>query len=175
MQKSAIWHRLIAFLLFGGDVDPAFHNSTVAAVFDGFPAESRAGLLALRRLIFECAAERPEIGAITETLKWGQPAYSAEVTHAGTTLRLGVPKTGGYAIYVHCQTTVVPQFRDMFSDAFSYDGNRAVLFDAPQAPDLEKLRFLVMSALCYHLDKRHLKTPHPDISHPDTPRTDKRG
>jgi hypothetical protein len=40
----------------------------------------------------------PGVGALHETLKWGQPAYLTPETRSGTTLRLGVPKSGGYAI-----------------------------------------------------------------------------
>ncbi len=133
---------------------PAFQSEDVKAAFERFPPRARAALLDLRAEIFDCAQRLPQVGALTETLKWGQPAYLTEASGSGTTLRLGVPKTGGFAILVHCQTDLVPQFRAVFGDAFTYDGTRAVVFGEGDAPDLEKLRFLIGRALTYHLDKR---------------------
>lgn len=45
----------------------------VAQAFERFPPLARARLLDIRSLIFEVAG--PEIGPLTETLKWGEPAY----------------------------------------------------------------------------------------------------
>ena len=130
------------------DPAPPFQSSAVEAAFDAFPEPARGNLLALRNLIFEVAAETPGVGAIEETLKWGQPAYLTSDTKSGTTIRLGVPKTGGSALFTHCQTTVMSDFRTLFPGEFAFDGNRAVLFDAP--PDIEKVRLLIRHALTYH-------------------------
>lgn len=62
----------------------------VAAVYAGFPEAERAGLLALRARILAIVAA--EGIALEEALRWGQPAYLAP---KGSTIRLGVPKTGG--------------------------------------------------------------------------------
>ncbi|WP_227421470.1 DUF1801 domain-containing protein [Pacificispira spongiicola] len=130
--------------------DPArpFQSPDVEAAFDAFPEPARGTLLALRALIFEVAAETPGVGAIEETLKWGQPAYLTPETKSGTTIRLGMPKTGGAALYTHCQTTVMSDFRALFPGEFTFDGNRAVLFDT--SADIEKLRMLIRHALTYH-------------------------
>ncbi|MDU8927817.1 hypothetical protein RXV86_10520 [Alisedimentitalea sp. MJ-SS2] len=47
----------------------------VVEVFDGFPEAARTGCLALRDLILEVAANTLGAGAVTEDLRWGQPAY----------------------------------------------------------------------------------------------------
>lgn len=130
--------------------DPA-----VAAVYDGFPSEVRAPLLHLRGLILDVAAATPEVGPIVETLKWGQPAYLTHKTKTGTTLRLGQPKGGGFALFAHCQTSVIGDFRTLFPDDFAYDGNRAVLFRDRADMDDDKLRLLILASLTYHL--RHTK------------------
>lgn len=96
----------------------------------------------------------PEIGRIQETLKWGQPSYLTPETKAGSTIRLGVPKQGGFALYAHCQTTIISDFQAIFGEDFRFDGNRAVTFSAHDEPDTDKLRLLVRSALTYHLSKR---------------------
>mgnify|MGYP000592624135 CR=1 FL=1 len=43
-------------------------------------------------------------------LRWGQPAYLAP---KGSTLRVGIPKSGGaFALFAHCQTTLIADFRE---------------------------------------------------------------
>jgi len=55
--------------------DRPFADPAVKRRFDSFAPEARAGLLALRALIFQTAATIPGVGQVQETLKWGQPAY----------------------------------------------------------------------------------------------------
>ena len=133
-------------------VTPPFDSTDVAAAFAGVPVSARDRLLVLRALIYTVAASTPGVGPVQETLKWGQPAYLTPETRAGTTLRLGVPKTGGCALYAHCQTTVIADFRALFPDDFTYDGNRAVMFPDGTAIETDKLRLLIASALTYHLN-----------------------
>ncbi|ANK82262.1 MAG: hypothetical protein TEF_16795 [Rhizobiales bacterium NRL2] len=137
---------------------PPFRDAAVEAVFASYTEPARAGLLALRRLIFETAAATPGVGAVKETLKWGQPAYLTPETKSGSTLRLAPDKQGGFAIYAHCQTTIIPDFRDLFPDGFDYEGNRAIHFRDADSLPLERLRLLVSSALTWHLSKRKQAT-----------------
>ncbi|MEP5760732.1 MAG: DUF1801 domain-containing protein [Litoreibacter sp.] len=129
----------------------AFHSSAVADKFETFPEDARVGLLTLRELIFDVAAAHPEVGPIEETLKWGQPSYLTPKTKSGSTIRLGAPKTGGFGIYTHCQTTIMSDFQHLFPSDFSYEGNRAVHFAPDAIVDKDKLRLLIASALTYHL------------------------
>ncbi len=128
-----------------------FSDPAVAAAFDAFPAAARAGLLEIRDLIFDVAAETDGVGALQETLKWGQPAYLTPETKSGSTIRLGAPKDGGLALYAHCQTTIISDFQGLFPDEFTYEGNRAVRL--PEDGDLrpEALSLLIKSALTYHV------------------------
>ncbi|KAJ55242.1 hypothetical protein ACMU_15925 [Actibacterium mucosum KCTC 23349] len=112
---------------------------------------AQAGLDQLRALILSTAAEMPEVGAIEETTKWGQPSFAPTRPRTGTPLRLGQPKEGGFAIYAHCATSVISDFQALFPDEFRYDGNRAVLFDTPGDIQPDKLRLLITAALRYHL------------------------
>lgn len=130
---------------------PPFEDPAVAAAYESFPPREREGLLVLRDLIFETAAETPGVGRLEETLKWGQPAYLTPETRSGSTIRLGLPKQGGFALYTHCQTTIIPDFRSLFPDDFHYEGNRAVHFNEGTSLPLDPLRLLIHSALTYHL------------------------
>lgn len=132
-------------------VTPAFDDPNVERVFAGFPEALRPGLLQLRELIFDVAAQTDGVGKIHETLKWGQPAYLTLETKSGSTIRLGTPKQGGLAIYVHCQTTILSDFQMLFPDDFAYEGNRAVHFTPDENLPLDRLRMLVKSALTYHI------------------------
>jgi len=133
---------------------PRFEDSDVEARFAAFPEPSRTGLLSLRRLIFETARATPKVGTVQETLKWGQPAYLTPETKSGSTIRLGRPKQGGFALYTHCQTTLISDFRSVFPDDFAYEGNRAIHFKDSTTLPLDKIQLLISSALTYHIKRR---------------------
>ncbi len=129
----------------------AFADPNVERVFAAFPKINRGGLLALRELIFDVAGRTQGVGEIQETLKWGQPAYLTPQTKSGSTIRLGIPKQGGFAIYIHCQTTIMSEFQAIFPEEFEYEGNRAIYFDPAQNLPLDSLKLLISRALTYHL------------------------
>ena len=81
-------------------------KSAVDAVFGAYPGQVRAKLLALRKLIFDTAKTTSGVGALEETLKWGQPSYLTTESKSGSTIRIDQVKAeaGGYAVYFHCQT-----------------------------------------------------------------------
>ena len=127
-----------------------FDDPNVERAFAAFPSEAQEGLLRLRTLIFDIAARTDGVGRLEETLKWGQPAYLTLETKSGTTIRLGCPKAGGFAIYVHCQTSIVSDFRTLFPNDFDYEGNRAIQFATANDLRVEKLELFITSALTYH-------------------------
>ena len=67
-----------------------FADPAVAAVFDAYPRPLRSKLLALRRLILDTARTTKGVGALQETLKWGQPSYLTPETKSGSTIRMNV-------------------------------------------------------------------------------------
>ncbi|MEQ9694994.1 DUF1801 domain-containing protein [Shimia sp. SDUM112013] len=123
----------------------------VQAFYETAPEPLRAGLLDLRDTIFAVATEIEETGGVEETLKWAQPAYLPKRPRVGTTLRLGLPKTGGFGLYVHCQTSLIGDFATAFPD-LQYEGNRAILFSEGAVPD-ERINLFVGNALTYHLKR----------------------
>lgn len=132
----------------------SFSNEEVEAAFDGFSKAERAGLMQLRALIFSLAEKTEGVGKITECLKWGQPSYLTSKPKSGTTIRLGVTKSGEIGVFVHCQTTIIEEMREMFGDEFRYDGNRAIVFKNANeltTDVLQKLEFFIHRALTYHL------------------------
>ena len=124
----------------------------VTAVFSTFPTIVRTRLLEVRELIFETAAAIESVGPLTETLKWGEPAYLTQATGSGSTIRLGWLRSSerACAVLFNCRTTPIDDFRSQFPDVFAYEKNRAILLDArellPEAP----LRSCLKMALTYH-------------------------
>jgi hypothetical protein len=139
----------------------AFSDPRVAEVFAHFPAPVRPKLLKLRELIFQTAAENPDIGRLEETLKWGQPSYLTNQTKSGSTIRLDAlrEKPDGYALYFHCQTNLVETFRKRFGRKFSYEGNRALHFSAANSIATHEVCECLVAALTYHLHKKAGRTP----------------
>ena len=131
--------------------DPA-----VDAVFGAYPKPLKTKLLALRRLIFDTARTTKGVGALEETLKWGQPSYLTPETKSGSTIRIDQVKSAAnrYAVYFHCQTDLVETFRELYPTEFSYGGNRSILLNAEDAVPEQALRHCVALALTYHLNKR---------------------
>lgn len=107
----------------------------------------------LRQLILEIASTDPRIGPVEETLKWGQPSIAPVHRNIGTPIQLGETKDGDIGLFVHCQTTVISEFRSMHGDAFKFDGNRAILFPTGSELPLDALAPLIKRALTYHLNK----------------------
>jgi hypothetical protein len=128
----------------------------VEAVFSAYPKPLRAKLLALRRLIFETAKATEGVGALQETLKWGQPSYLTPETGSGSTIRIDRVKSGAnrYAAYFHCQTDLVETFRQLYPTELSFVGNRSILLEAGDELPQAALRHCIALALTYHLNKR---------------------
>ncbi|MFH1345494.1 MAG: DUF1801 domain-containing protein [Pseudomonadota bacterium] len=146
----------------GGKKPPAgkpragFSDPAVAAVFSAYPKPLQAKLLALRRLILDTAGTTKGVGAIEETLKWGQPSYLTTATKSGSTIRIDRLKAGPgdrYAVFFHCQTDLVATFRELYPE-LNYGGNRSILLDAKGKLPEAELRHCVALALTYHLRKR---------------------
>ncbi len=127
--------------------------SAAAGAIAAWPPEGQEFARRLRALIPE-TAEETGTGPVTETLKWGEPAFLTEATGAGTTIRIGY-RDGAEPrgrIFVHCRTRRVDACRARFGDALRFEGNRAICVPASLQPDTPIRAFIAM-ALSYHRDK----------------------
>lgn len=127
----------------------------VAAAFDAFPAAIRARLLDLRAMIFRVADNRPEIGPLTEALRWEEPAYLTEATGSGSTIRLGRTKQKPVqcALFVNCRTSLIDTYRSLYPEELTFQGNRAVLLDPSQDWPADALEHCIALALTYRITK----------------------
>jgi hypothetical protein len=128
-------------------------NAKVAAIFAGHPPTMRRQVLLLRKLIFETASETRGVGAIEETLRWGEPAY---VCKTGSPIRINVLKSSSpnkYAMFFICTTNLVDSFRTLFPKVFRYQGNRAIEFELGDKVPAPELKVCISMALTYHTKK----------------------
>jgi len=129
-----------------------FLDPAVKAAFEAYPQELREALRDLRSLVLDTAAAMPSIGAVEESLKWGQPAYRPKALRTGTTVRLGPIKAAraDYALFVHCQTSLIADFKELYPKRLRYEGKRAILFSIGEAVPVEPLKHCVALAFTYY-------------------------
>lgn len=121
----------------------------VALIFNKYPENIKSKIAYLRSLILETASEIPEITAIEETLKWGEPSY---LVQNGSTIRIHWKKKHPtqYAMYFKCTSQLVPTFKKVFKNLFKYEGNRAIIFNLEdKIPEVE-IKKCISRALLYH-------------------------
>ena len=117
--------------------------------FAQYPEHIREKLEGLRSLIIETAQDTPAINRLEETLKWGEPSYLAK---KGSTIRIDwKEKTPNhYAMYFKCTSKLVPTFKELYGDAFSYEANRAIRFGLDEPIPVQELKACIGMALRYH-------------------------
>ena len=107
----------------------------------------------LRTLILEVQTENPEIGELSEVLRWGQLSYLTEQTGSGSMIRLGLSKSGKPAMFFHCGTTLIETFRAQYTHLFEFEGNRAMVVSEPINEFTTELKHCIYQALTYKLRK----------------------
>jgi len=124
--------------------DPA-----VGAVFDNYPAEIKHKMMTLRQLILDTASETEGVTALEETLKWGEPSY---LTKGGSTIRIDWKQSrpNEYAMYFNCKSKLIDTFKELYRDALTFDGNRAIVFNVDDEIPANELKHCVALALTYH-------------------------
>lgn len=123
-----------------------FSDPAVDAKFDSYFEPIRTALLNLRELIFDTARSSELVGPLTETLKWGQPSYLTAQTKSGTTIRIDALDTApaGYAVFCHCQTTLIATIQAKFGALFRYEGQRAIYFTVSEPVPETELRECIL-------------------------------
>ncbi len=131
---------------------PPFERVDVAEAFAAIPEPARTQLMELRSLIIDTAKKTPGVGPLDEVLRWGEPSYLTAATKSGTTIRIHwkARQPDRCAMYVHCQTSLVEQYRLRHSDSLEFEGSRAVLFDVHKPLPVAALRDCIELALTYH-------------------------
>jgi hypothetical protein len=55
-----------------------------------------------------------------------------------------------YAIYFKCTSKLVPVFKELYSNYFKFEGNRAIVFQMEEEVPVEALKHCIGLALQYH-------------------------
>lgn len=121
----------------------------VEVKFKQYPPYAREKIEKLRSLILEAAEEIEGIREVEETLKWGEPSY---LVKKGSTIRMDWKEKAPeqYAIYFKCTSKLVPAFRELYSNTFSFEGNRAIVFKMEDKIPEAELKNCIKAALQYH-------------------------
>lgn len=123
-------------------------NPSVLAKFNSYPKTIRPKLLFLRQLVLE-TAETLNVSKLEERLKWGEPSYKAK---DGSPIRMDWKERtpDQYALYFICSTTLVTTYKEIYSDLFTFDGNRAIIFHKDDPIAINELKHCIGLALRYH-------------------------
>jgi len=124
-------------------------NPQTTEVFKNYPKSVQAQMYRLRELVLSTASEIEELEDLEETLKWGEPSY---LTKHGSTVRMDwkEKKPDQFAIYFKCTSKLVPTFKKLYSEIFTFEGDRAIVFKLnDEIPELE-LSHCISLALTYH-------------------------
>ncbi|MGJ8572587.1 MAG: DUF1801 domain-containing protein [Hoeflea sp.] len=108
----------------------------------------------LKRLIHQVAAAMPEIGPLEESLKWGEQSFTPVKRNVGSSVRIQPRADGDAALMFICHTNLVEEFRALYPDALTYEGNRAIVLQKDSEIDREALSHCIALALTYKLCKR---------------------
>lgn len=118
---------------------------------DGWPAPAQDAFCKLRGIVLDTANRIPDL-TVLETLKWGQPSWLPDRPRVGSTLRANwVPaRPNDLTLYVHCQTTLAATMRDLYPDAFDFEGNRALHIPLDRPLPEQALAHCADLTLTYH-------------------------
>lgn len=124
---------------------------TIHARISKWPAPAQARFGDVRATI-HAVADRAGIGAVTETLKWGQPSWLPATPRVGSTLRCDWHERAPsrLSLYVHCQTTLAETMRLLYPIAFAYESNRALHMALDQPMPHDALDHCAFLTLTYH-------------------------
>ncbi len=123
-------------------------DELVKQKFDAYPNDVRLKLMEIRKAIYEVAAEI-DIEEVNETLKWGEPSY---LVKGGSTVRIDWKPKHPERIQVcfHCQTKLIDTYKEIYSDTFSFEGNRAILLPLSENLPVQELKHCLSMSLRYH-------------------------
>lgn len=128
-------------------------GDAIRAAFNAMAPQHRAALLQIRSLIFGVAHETEGVGEITETLKWGQPSYAPLKPRIGSSVRLGVSKSGHLALFFICHSGLVDRCRELYQNELEFEGNRAILLPPGKPVPENALRYCIAMTLTWHIRK----------------------
>ncbi|MBH0027108.1 DUF1801 domain-containing protein [Pseudoalteromonas sp. SWN29] len=120
-------------------------TTDIENIFNNYPQITKSTLIKLRELIYTVAQEQ-NLGAVEESIKWGEPSYS---TINGSPIRIGFKGSSCY-LFFHCQSKLVSTFRELYSHSLTFEGNRAIVLNSEKPLPEYPLKACIKLALTYH-------------------------
>ena len=123
-------------------------NKEVQKQFNAYPPKVQRQLSEIRNLIFEIAEEK-NLGVIDESIRWGEPSYSAK---GGSPIRIDwkARSPNQISLFVNCKTRLIDTYKALYGNTFTFIGNREVVLPLSKPIPLEELRACILMALQYH-------------------------
>jgi hypothetical protein len=120
------------------------------------PSEMRKALMDLRRIILATAESTLGVGPIEEALRWGQLSFLTTQSKSGSTIRIDALRNdpSKYAVYVHCQSGLIDDFRNRYPTQMTYVDQRSIEFTLGKPLPMAELCHCISLALTYHLRKK---------------------
>ena len=110
------------------------------------------------RTLFHTIAQENNLGALGESLKWGQPAWRPVKPRTGSTLRMDWSPSSPdqLALFVDCKTDLAERMRDLYPDLPANDGRRRLAVSLSGKLPEQALAHLAQMTFTYHLNKRSI-------------------
>ncbi len=134
--------------------------SLADSLFKNQPDEMQKALMSLREIILDTARKTEGVGPIKEALRWGQLSFITAQTKSGSTIRIDALRSdpNKYAVYVHCQSGLIDEFRDRYPEQMTYVDQRSIELTLGQPLPMAELKHCISLALTYHSRKKMEKT-----------------
>jgi len=127
-------------------------KTEVEKKFQSYPKHVREKMDQLRSLILS-TAEELQTDEVQESLKWGEPTYTAK---SGSPIRIDWKEKApdNYYMFFNCQTILVETFRELYSKELEFDGKRAIVLSLAEDMPVQAVKHCTELALNY----KNLKT-----------------
>lgn len=124
----------------------------VRSVFSTYPIHIQKKLLVLRGLIFKVAKEYPDLGGLTETLRWNEPTYIPRNAKMGTSLRIAWNKQrpSEFGVFVNCNTSLITDFKKQHR-TLTYQKTRAIVLKDNETIPLKEITQFIRNVFTYNL------------------------
>lgn len=106
-------------------------------------------LTELQQLIWQVAEEQGT--TLSESAKWGQLSFAAK---KGTPIRIDQFSDKQIALLVHCQTTLIENWKALFPQQLTFSRNRAVVLSVDSPLPAAELAVCIAMALNYHASNK---------------------
>jgi Domain of unknown function (DU1801) len=123
-------------------------SENVKRKIESYPTVARVFADDIRNLIYE-TAKQENLGNIEESIKWGEPSFKAA---NGSPIRIDwkLNTPDKFYIFFNCRTILVETFREIYSSALKFEGNRAIVLELSEEIPKNILQHCISLALNYH-------------------------